>query len=133
MDRLIDTEGLSHTFFTLFSTLVCSMGFYVSLKKQSVDSVIRYIYQLTKLFIHYNRLLDYTYPFLQTVPLRGRVFGHNLSCHWQHHLSQEVIPSKHVRVPNTYPQCSTLNLIQRHVKLKSRFDACYKLLHSQIR
>ena len=39
MDRLIDTEGLSHTFFTLFSTLVCSMGLYVSLKKQSVDSV----------------------------------------------------------------------------------------------
>ena len=42
MDRLIDTEGLSHTFFTLFSTLVCSMGFYVSLKKQSVDSVKDY-------------------------------------------------------------------------------------------
>ena len=42
MDRLIDTEGLSHTFFTLFSTLVCSTGFYVSLKKQLVDSVKDY-------------------------------------------------------------------------------------------
>ena len=74
MDRLIDTEGLSHTFFTLFSTLVCSMGFYVSLKKQSVDSVKDYhwltIYKnectdmLIKLFIHYSCLRDYTYPFL---------------------------------------------------------------------
>ena len=42
MDRLIDTVGLSHAFFTLFTTLVCSMGFYVSLKKKSVDSVKDY-------------------------------------------------------------------------------------------
>ena len=53
MDRLIDTEGLSHTFFTLFSTLLCSMGLYVSFKKQSVDLVKDYhlliIYNIDKI------------------------------------------------------------------------------------
>ena len=56
MDRLIETEGLSHTFFTLFSTLVCSMGFYVSLKKQSVDSVKDY-HWLNTLYLYIDKIV----------------------------------------------------------------------------
>ena len=64
MDRLIDTEGCSHTFFTLFSTLLCSRGFYVSFKKQSVDLVKDYRCIDKIVYTDYNRLLEYTYPFL---------------------------------------------------------------------
>ena len=71
MDRLIDTEGLSHTFFTLFSTLVCSMGFYVSLKKQSVDSVK-----------DHHWLTIYTNNCLYTIV--DQLIIHTLSCRLYH-------------------------------------------------
>ena len=79
MDRLIDTEGLSHTFFTLFSTLVCSTGFYVSLKKQLVDSVKDYhwltIYKKYDISINWQNCLYTTVDYMTI---------HTLSCRLYH-------------------------------------------------
>jgi hypothetical protein len=37
----------------------------------------------------------------------------------QHDFTQEVVPAEHVAVPDTHPHGATLDLVQRHLELKT--------------
>jgi hypothetical protein len=38
----------------------------------------------------------------------------------QHDFTQEVVPAEHVAVPDTHPHGATLDLVQRHLELKTK-------------